>query len=503
MSLHARRELLNSVRERYLQADRAGKGAILDEFVNATGCGRKHAIGLLNKPSKETERPRTKGRSPKYGDEVQRALIELWKIANEICSKRLVPFLPDLIEALERKGRIKLTKRIRRPLLEMSPGTVDKLLASERKAGGKSKTTTRPGGLLKRQIPIRTFAEWNDVVPGFFEADLVAHCGGNVEGKFLNSLVLTDIPTGWTDFFALLQKSEYEVVKALKTAANTLPIPILGFDSDNGSEFINYTLVGHCKRHGITFTRGRSYKKNDQAHVEEKNGSIIRRTVGYDRYEGKVSQEALQRLYDVMRLYVNCFQPSMKLLSKERHGAKVSRKYDKAQTPYRRMLESPDVSSDAKKGLRTLYKQLDPVQLYQDLQYLQDELWKHAITPVPTSKSLRNTSPTQVKGLIAAYVAKAMDAGKIASNERRYRKVTYKKVVVSRTNKDPLEAVHEEFRLRVMAEPKLTAGKLLRELQRRFPGQHPDSQIRTLYRRVREWRAAAMISDTKSSTTDE
>lgn len=507
MSLHARRELLNSIRQRYIKADRTGKGAILDEFVKATGCGRKHAIGLLNKPPSETGRPRGKGRSTKYGEDVRQALIELWRISNEICSKRLIPFLPDLIEVLERKGRISLTNEIRQQLLELSPGTADKLLAGERKAAARSKTTTRPGSLLKRQIPIRTFAEWNDVIPGFFEADLVAHCGSSVEGMYLNSLVLTDITTGWTECFALLHKTEFEVIKALKKAANILPVPILGFDSDNGGEFINYSLVGYCNRTGITFTRSRSYKKNDQAHVEEKNGSVVRRTVGYSRFEGTQAQEALQRLYDVLRLYVNCFQPSMKLVSKEQDGVKVSRTYDKAQTPYRRMLTSPAVSEEAKQRLREIYHQLDPAQLNQDLQYLQDELWKYATKPAPKLSASTMVASSNAKALVEAYALRQTEAAKTTGRERRYRQDKPRKVVTWRTRKDPFEMVAAELRMRTQKDPKLTAGKLLVELKRRFPGQYTDNQIRTLHRRVVAWRAAlapaALISDTEISITGE
>lgn len=193
---------------------------------------------------------------------------------------------------------------------------------------------TKPCLILKRQIPIRTFADWNDIPPGFFEADLVAHCGDNVEGSFLNTLVLTDVATGWTECLALLRRSEADVTGALEARRHLLPFPLLGLDTDNGGEFINYELLHYCERHRISFTRARAYKKNDQAHVEENNGSVVRRLVGYDRYEGKDAWRSLPALFRVLRLCVNFFQPSMKLASKERDGSKVTKRYDDAQTPY-------------------------------------------------------------------------------------------------------------------------------------------------------------------------
>jgi len=199
-------------------------------------------------------------------------LTTLWYSANQICSKRLVPFLPELVPILERRGHLQLPVPIRKQVLNISASTVDRLLKKERKHSRKSLCTTRAGNLLKRQIPIRTFADWNEKVPGFMEIDLVAHCGGNVSGAYLNTLVLTDIATGWIECVPLLSKSAADVILALRLAKELLPFPLLGIDSDNGTEFINYDLLNFCKEEKITFTRSRSYKKNDQAHVEQKNG---------------------------------------------------------------------------------------------------------------------------------------------------------------------------------------------------------------------------------------
>lgn len=214
------------------------------------------------------------------------ALLAVWKAANGICSKRLVPFLPELVSAMERFGHLSLPPEVRTRLLSVSVATVDRLLASERHKDAKGISTTKPGQLLKRQIPVRTFADWNDVRPGFFEADTVSHCGGQAVGSFLYTLTLTDISTCWTECAGLLGRTEADVTGVINELRKRLPFPMLGLDTDNGGEFINYELFRYCEREGITFTRSRSNKKNDQAHVEEKNGSVVRRLVGYDRFEG-------------------------------------------------------------------------------------------------------------------------------------------------------------------------------------------------------------------------
>jgi hypothetical protein len=220
------------------------------------------------------------------------------------------------------------------------------------------------------------------------EADLVAHCGDRSEGAYLNTLVLTDIATGWTECVALLRRSEGDVSGGIHAARQCLPFPLLGLDTDNGGEFINYELLRYCEKERITFTRSRAYRKNDQAHVEEKNGSVVRRLIGYDRYEGTDAWRALTALYRVLRLYVNFFQPSMKLLSRERLGGHTTKHYDKARTPYQRVLESSVISEDQKSRLRVLYHDLDPVLLLQEVEHLQDAFWQYA-----HRKSSSSTAP--------------------------------------------------------------------------------------------------------------
>lgn len=501
MSLRARRELLNSIRPRYRRADREEKKRILDEFVQVTRYGRKHAIALLNREEEQTREPRGTGRKRKYDQAVKQALVQVWRLANEICSKRLIPFLPDFVEALERTGQLEFSSEVRQKLLTMCPATADQLLASERQCL-RGKTTTRPGALLKRQIPIRTFAEWNDVVPGFFEADLVAHCGGTTRGRYVQTLVLTDIATSWTEFFAIPQKGENEVIAALKAAQEILPVAIQGFDSDNGSEFINLALIDFCRENGITFTRARPYKKNDQAHVEERNGSVVRRTVGYDRFEGVEAMNALQQLYEIMRLYVNFFQPTMKLITKHRDGAKVYRRYDSAQTPYRRMLTSQFVPEEAKDTLRRLYAQLNPVALLRELEQRQDALWKYSWKYTDSAAAALDMRIT----IFPSAGAENSEScnGKIslrrpafkATNQQQRTKRTYRKSGkprkprIGRTRKDPFENVNEEIRKQFQRNPNITAKQLLIILQKESPGNFSDAQRRTLMRRLQQLRSS-------------
>jgi hypothetical protein len=275
LSYRAKRELLCQIAPRYREASSAFKEVILDEFVAATGYARKYAIRLLNHPvdlKLTIERPRP----PHYGPEVHQALHLTWTAANHICAKRLIPFLPLLVESLERHGHLQLSEECRSQLLSMSPATADRILRPYRKQGQHGLSTTRSGTLLKKQIPIRTFQDWNEAKAGFMEADLVAHCGHQTDGSFLYTLTLTDIATGWTEFLPLLNRTQEAVVAALKRVQHLLPFPMLGIDTANGAEFINVELMAYCEQAHITFTRGRPRHSNDQCYVEQKNGQIVR-----------------------------------------------------------------------------------------------------------------------------------------------------------------------------------------------------------------------------------
>ncbi len=377
MSMTSKRELLTSVSPRYVIATGADKARMLDEFVATTGYHRKYALALLHHPPPPRAKPIRRSRAKTYTPTVQRALVRLWEIADRICSKRLVPGLPDLLDALERHGELTLDPPTRALLRSLSPATADRLLAPTRRAVlPRGRTTTRPGSLLKHQIPIRTFADWDDDRPGFLEIDLVAHGGESASGEYLHSLVLTDIATQWTECIALPNRGEQAVGTAIAHARTLLPVPVLGLDSDNGGEFINHHLYRYCLREEITFTRCRPYKKNDQCHVEQKNYSIVRQTIGYDRYEGETAYAVLAAVYAPLRLFTNFFQPSVQLVSKQREGGKMTKRYDVAQTPYQRMLAAPEVKERTKQRLRDEYLTLNPAALRREIETAQERLWR-------------------------------------------------------------------------------------------------------------------------------
>lgn len=503
MSYRARHELLVRVAPRYHEAGNAQKSRILDEFVATTGYARKYAIRLLHGPVRAPA-PIQRVRTPHYGPAVREALTVAWSAANGICAKRLVPFLPELLPSLERHGHLQLDDSLRALLLTLSAATADRLLRPVRQAAHPHGIgTTKPGPLLKQQIPIRTFAEWNDVRPGFFEADLVAHCGGNSEGVFLYTLTLTDVATGWTECLALPHRGQDAVIQALINARRLLPFPLLGVDTDNGSEFINAAMLAYCAETETTFTRGRVAHSNDQCFVEQKNGSIVRQLVGYDRFVGEPAYRQLAELYRAVRLYVNFFQPSVKLRAKQREGSRVRRVYDVARTPFQRVVASGVLAAAVTERLETIAQTLDPVRLLRQIQTLQDALWRHAILP-PSAMAAQPTITDAVRfdmhacgGTETDGVPTGTRAGISGTDplRRRYRRSprslgprTY------RTRPDPFAAVWDEIRAELASQPERTAKAAFQALQARYPGQYPDVQLRTLQRHVQVWRASVLIA---------
>ncbi len=376
MTNQGKRELLKAVRPRYLKASKAQKSRILDEFVAATGYHRKYAIHrLLHGPPKRSKTKR--GRRLTYGPDVVAALAQVWEVSGHLCGKRLYPFLPDLVEALERHSELHLAPETRDKLLQMSASTIDRRLKRARAGlGARGRTTTRPGTLLKHSVPVRTFADWNEQRPGFLEMDLVAHGGDSAAGEFLHTLCAVDIETRWTEPLALPNKGQKATFEGIQTLRQRLPFPMLGIDSDSGSEFINHHLVRYCREEHITFTRSRPYKKNDQAHVEQRNWTVVRQIIGYARYESPEALKLLASIYEDLRLFVNFFQPVMKLASKTRVGSKVRKTYETAQTPYQRVLASHDVEQADKDRLSDLYLTLNPAELKRRIDSGLSELWR-------------------------------------------------------------------------------------------------------------------------------
>ena len=375
MSQRSKRELLEEIRPRYLKAKKSEKKIMLDEFVAATGYHRKYATRIL-----KHGRPRHTGKKhglPKvYQGEVVIALEQIWEICGRICSKRLHPFLPEMVKVLERCGELHLVPQTKALLLRMSRSTIDRCLGPARFEHPHGLSTTKPGSLLKKAIPVRTYTPWDEDRPGFLEIDLVAHCGETTEGQYINTLTCVDLSTGWVECLAVRQRTQQAVFEAIQTMRTCLPFRLLGLDSDNGSEFINDLLYQYCLSKKITFTRSRPYHKNDQAHVEQKNWSVVRRLIGYDRFESETEYLLLQSIYTDLRLYANFFQPVLKLVSKQHVDKRLLKRYDQAATPFQRVLAAEDIPFEAKARLTNLYVQLNPVQLRTTIDAKVAKLWK-------------------------------------------------------------------------------------------------------------------------------
>ena len=386
----AKRELLTSIQDRYQMASKKHKGRILDEFIAVTGHHRKHGIRLLGQPGDTGDHvPGVKGRRI-YNEAVRDAVILVWEASDRICGKRLKAALPYLIESMERHGHLDLAPEVRERLLAASAATLDRLLKSVRAtvAGRRKRRRNLSAG---RNIPVRTFADWNRPPPGFLEIDLVAHCGDNMGGSFIYSLVATDVCTGWTEAVPLLAREQSLVVAGLEAIAKHLPFAVLGIDSDNDSVFINDTLTQYCAGRGIEFTRSRAYRKNDQAWVEQKNGAVIRRFLGHERYSGQVAGQTIAHLHGAMRLYVNYFQPSFKLMEKTRKGSVVTKRYSLPATPCERVLQHEMVGAEAKASLNERRARLDSVALLHSIRETQSALAAIVapeVRPTPKGESL-------------------------------------------------------------------------------------------------------------------
>ena len=364
------------LKARYRKASKKERSAILDEYVRTTGHHRKYAIGVLSGKRKRAKHPVRRPRRTIYGDGEARALLVLSDLFDGICSKRLRAAMNIELPRLYEKGFLHITPVCYQKLIQVSPATIDRLLTGRRLQVRKSRGFTNPGTLLKHHIPIRTWADWTEDRPGFCEMDLVDHSSGIVTrgADHAWTLCFTDVKVTWTECVATPNKAQVHVFDAICRARERLPFPLLGIDSDNGSEFINDQLYRYSVQERIAFTRGRAGKKNDSAYAEQKNWSVVRRAVGYYRYDTPEQLDLLNRLYAVMHFYVNFFLPTMKLEEKSRLGSKVKKVYDEPRTPYARVLESPHVSEEHKAQLRETYEVLDLVYLRQQINDLQSQL---------------------------------------------------------------------------------------------------------------------------------
>jgi hypothetical protein len=400
LTMSERRAVVRQMTAGYAKAGKKRKGQLLDELIGLTGYNRWYAVRLLRGHGKSIRGAGPvrlvgdvgvkgqRGRKRIYDAAVVAALKAIWVIMDCICGKRLAAVLAEVIAVLERHHELELSAAVRAKLLAISPATIDRLLAPERRRlEWRGRSGTKPGTLLRQQIPIRTFTEWDEARPGFVQIDLVGHDGGHAEGDFCQTLDVTDVASGSTETQAVLNKAQVWVFEALQAIRGRLPFALLGIDSDNGSEFINHHLLRYAQQERISFTRGRAWKKNDGCFVEQKNYSVVRRAVGYARYQGSSAVRLLNALYGQLRLYSNFFQPVMKLVRKERTGAKVKKTYDRPCTPYQRLLDSNALRKSGKQQLRTQYAALNPAQLKRNICRLQARLLKLSSQP-PVTQAL-------------------------------------------------------------------------------------------------------------------
>ena len=468
-------ELLDAIRLRYRNASKPGKGRILDEVIALMACHRKHAIRLLRQ-AVQTTKTTTRGRDPIYDEAVREAVTILWEAADRICGKRLKALLPTLLESMESHGHLKPDSTVRERLLSISAATIDRILApvrSKSQTRKKRRRKTKPS----KQVPTRTFADWDDLPPGYLEIDFVVHCGGSMAGTYIHSLVATDVWTGWTEAIPLLAREQTLVTEGLTILRQQFPIPIMGINSDNDSAFINDTLVTYCGQQKIEFTRSRAYRKNDQAWIEQKNGAIVRKFVGYDRFSGIVAGQAMSQLYQAIRLYVNFFQPSFKLQEKTRTGSKVKKTYFPPATPCDRMLAHENILESSKESLRQQRSKLDPVELLHRIRRTQEAL-----------ANLANSQSGEPVGeSLAEFLEQLPRLWKSGESRPTHRKPD-SETRNYRTRKDPFEAAWPEILAWLQKEPDKTAKDLFKKLQDKHPDQYTNGQLRTLQRRVRTWR---------------
>ena len=484
ISNQTKAEVLTALRRRYSTSSKKSKSRILDEFVALSGCHRKHSIRLLGSGGSPGDAGLAEGRMSAgcqrriYDEAVREALIVLWEAADRICGKQLKAILPDLIAALERHGHLALDSHVRNRLLAVSAVTIDRLLAPIRREAKPRKKRRRPPK-TREAIPVRTFADWQEPVPGYLEIDFVAHCGGSMSGEVIHTLVATDVCSGWTECVPLLAREQSLVAEALDIVFRRMPFPARGIDSDNDSAFINETLLAFCTARKIEFTRCRAHQKNDQAWVEQKNGAVVRRLVGHERFSGLLAGQALARLYQTARLYVNYFQPSFKLQAKRREGSKVARTYDQPRTPCERLLRHPAIDEKQKEALRSQSADLDPLELLHCIREGQAAL--------ATLSSESNASSELGKKSLEQFLSLLPDlwrSGEVRPTHRRKPAAPH----WWRTVKDPFEAVWPEILGWLQCEPEATAKSLFERLQMMRPGEFADGQLRTLQRRVKEWR---------------
>jgi hypothetical protein len=477
ISMRARREVVAVVAKRYRSSDRSAKGRILDELCATTGWHRKHAVRALRQDEPVTEEnvEALRERKRRYGATIKDALTALWEASDRVCGKRLKVMIPTLLPALERNDRLKLDNADRDRVLAISAASIDRLLGDVKLAasGGKRR---RAGfsSAIRREVPIRTFNDWNNPPPGFCEVDMVAHGGTSVAGSFIQTLTMVDIATGWTECVPLVRREGSLVVEAIKYLQGQFPWLLIGVDFDNDSAFMNDVVIPWCREQKLEVTRSRAYKKNDQAFVEQKNGAVVRRLMGYGRFDGVEAARVITRLYASARLYVNFFQPSFKLKEKRREGSKVIKRYHAPSTPYERALAHPHVTPAVKQQLCEQYRTLDPVALLAEIRTAQEELGNRIDRRAGDARSEQRdgkaTAPHAVQSsapdaiAFAKKLGRTVDAGDPRATHRRPKR-RYKTRVRMPSKLDPHLAAIQSW---LAAEPQLTALAIVSRLSDKY-----------------------------------
>lgn len=500
ISMGARREVVSAVTERYRSAKRAEKGRILDALCATTGWHRKHAVRALRRrttvgPS-EVEKPQERKR--RYGTTIKDAITAVWEASDRVCGKRLKVMIPTLLPALEQHGRLQLGKSDRDRVLAISAATIDRLLVDVKivASGGRRR---RAGfySAIRREVPIRTFNDWNSPVPGFCEVDMVAHGGTSVAGSFIQTLTMVDVATGWTECLPLLTREGSLVVEAINRAQGLFPWLLRGVDFDNDSAFMNDVVVPWCREQKLEVTRSRAYKKNDQAFVEQKNGAVVRRLMGYGRFDGVETARVMGRLYAASRLYVNFFQPSFKLKEKRREGARVIKRYHPPSTPYERALAHPKVTAAVKKRLRDQYHSLDPVTLLAEIRATQDELGNRVDRRAGQARGQQSAHTSNAPVTVATFaktLGKRATAGEPRATHRRTRR-PYKTRVRMPSKLDPHIAAIEGW---LAEQPQLTALAIVGRLSETHPeefGTRQHSIVQRLLRALRQKTAEQLVGE--------
>jgi len=485
----ARREVVSAVAERYSSAKRGEKGRILDELCAMTGWHRKHAVRALRQIETVTAAGAARERRRTYGATIKDALTALWEASDRVCGKRLKVMIPNILPALERTSRLKLDNTERDRVLAVSAATIDRMLGDVKIAssGGKRR---RAGfhSAIRREVPIRTFNDWNNPPPGFCEVDMVAHGGTSVAGSFIQTLTMVDIATGWTECLPLVTRDGSLVVEAMKHVQSLFPWLLRGLDFDNDSAFMNDVVVPWCRETKLEVTRSRAYKKNDQAFVEQKNGAVVRRLMGYGRFDGVETARVMGRLYAAARLYINFFQPSFKLKEKRREGAKVIKRYHAPATPFERALAHPEVPAVVKQRLREQYRTLDPVALLAEIRAAQEELGNRVDRRAGkdvTLKLIQSAAPDAVA--FARTLGTTANAGDPRATHRRPKR-RYKTRVRMPSKLDPHVVTIENW---LAEEPQLTAIAIVRRLSEKHPDQFGRRQHSIVQRLLKALRKKA------------